>query len=78
VLQVRGGGGSEEADHGCELVEHSEKRKRRRRPSVRERLWTLDACRDMNRGGTVKLEEHNKTCRLLRILIYESSIAQAN
>jgi hypothetical protein len=31
VLQVHGGGGSEEADYGCELVEHSEKRKRRRR-----------------------------------------------
>lgn len=28
---------------------------------VRERLWTLDACRDVNRGGTVKLGEHNKT-----------------
>jgi hypothetical protein len=45
---------------------------------VRERLRTLDVCRDVNRGGTVKLGEHNKTCRLLRILIYESSIAQAN
>jgi hypothetical protein len=32
VLQVHGGGGLEEADHGCELVEHSEKRNRRRRP----------------------------------------------
>ena len=45
---------------------------------VRERLRTLDVCRDVNRGGTVKLEEHNKMGRLLRILIYESSIAQAN
>jgi hypothetical protein len=32
----------------------------------------------VNRGGTVKLGEHNKMGRLLRILIYESSIAQAN
>jgi hypothetical protein len=45
---------------------------------MRERLRTLDACRDVNRGGTVKLGEHSKTSRLLRILIYESSIAQAN
>jgi hypothetical protein len=28
---------------------------------VRERMRMLDACRDVNRGGTVKLEEHNKT-----------------
>jgi hypothetical protein len=45
---------------------------------VRERLRTLDACRDVNHGGTVKLGEHNKMSRLLRILIYKSLIAQAN
>jgi hypothetical protein len=38
---------------------------------VRERLRMLDACRDVNRGGTVKLEEHSKTGRLLRTMIYE-------
>jgi hypothetical protein len=45
---------------------------------MRERLRTLDACRDVNRGGTVKLREHSKMGRILRILIYESSIAQTN